>query len=176
MTDLDKYKADVDGFFRDNSPKVFGNYTQDHANYVIHKLLESAENSMVLLSGKYPCDFYDELCKDFESAVERIARSHGTVRIITADGTINEKLLQFAEKHKEVVEYRPAKYNGEVPISHFMVVDGKRYRLERPHEVVDNAPDPVNAEVCCNGKDKADELISFFDSVWKVLNPAEGKK
>ena len=177
MTEFEKYQKDVDKFFRDDSPKIFGNYTQEHASYVIHKLLESAEKDIVLLSGKYPCDFYKEdLEEDFERAIKRIDAAGGVVRVITADGQVSEQLQTLVQTLGKTLEYRPAEYKGDKPISHFMVVDGKRYRLEHPHAVAENTPESVAAEVCCNGEDKAKDLLSFFDSVWHILGDSETSK
>lgn len=52
-------------------------------------------------------------------------------------------------------------------VQHYMVVDGKRYRLESEHD--NPVPDTVHAEVCCNGKAKSALLSGMFNSVWNRL-------
>lgn len=170
----EKYRTEVDSYLRDDSPVIFGNYSKAHAEYVTEAFLRSATESIVILSGRFPEDFY---CKDVErelcSAINRLP--NGRIRIVTLGDSKSSLLERLAQGSNGTLEYRPGRYTGEEPLEHFMVVDGKRYRLEKPHPPIDSStPDGVEAEICCNGTRKAKELLGFFDKAWAILAPRQG--
>jgi len=167
----EKYNAKVEEYILTDSPVVFGNYDSDHAKCVIKSFLCHAKKSILLLSGTFPEDFYGEnIVNELRAAKKRIS---GDIRVITLDGKISPVLKKLCDA--EEIEYRAGLYTGD-EISHFMVVDGKRYRLEAPHEATeDETPEIVKAEVCCNGVKKASELIAFFEKAWRLLAPTQGR-
>ena len=177
-----RYNAMVDQYIKDDSPVVFGNFTASHASHIITRFLESAQISVAVLSGSFADAFYDGLAIEFllEQTARRISNNNGQIRIITASGSSCDRLTLLCNKinaslqrtGNPVIQYVPAKYSGTNPLKHFMVVDAKRYRLEEPHSSNGNQiPDYVKAEVCCNGRKKASELLESFDAIWRVLVP-----
>lgn len=170
----EEYRNTVAEYIRDDSPKIFGNYSRAHAACVTSAFLNAAQRSVVILSGSFPHDFYfdENIGNELRCAIERVAGNGGKVRIITVDGKKNETLSALAEESKGVFEYRAGHYSGN-DLAHFMVVDGKRYRLEAVHDKNEKTPEVVRAEVCCNGVKKADELLSFFNAAWCILTPRE---
>lgn len=166
-----EYKNMVDLFLKNDSTEVFGNFTPAHAGYITAKFIESAQSSIELLSGHFPNGFYGNVKEELKKAAERLAKCGGKIRIITADGIESEDLLDMANdpKLKNNFEYISATYSGKESLNHFLIVDGKRYRLEAPHEKSDDTPMRVQAEVCCNGKEKAQKLRGYFDIIWKIL-------
>lgn len=172
------YNEMVDDYLRTDSPEVFGNFSPEHAKYIITRFLRSAEYSVEIMSGSFADMFYDKetvlplLC----GAARRIYRNGGMIRIMTVNGRTSAYLRELvgrvaAEHPNPVIEYRPASYSGPDKLSHFMVVDGKRYRLEAPHDLsgAGEIPEIVKAEVCCNGVEKSGVLIDFFNDAWNSL-------
>lgn len=58
--------------------------------------------------------------------------------------------------------YKPESDGSD--INHFLVVDAKRYRLGAVHEKSEKTPECVHAEVCCNRRKKASELVNYFNN------------
>lgn len=165
----EEYCRKVDEYIATDSPVVFGNYSQAHAACVIQKFLESAKDSVVILSGDFPGDFYQNgILEAIKSAAERL-KDKKKVRIITLNGNTDSKLNAL---HQTGLEYRVGRLRDEnKPVSHFMVVDDKRYRLEYPHSRINSEISPVKAEICCNDTERSLLLTSFFSSVWNKLTP-----
>ena len=179
-----RYNAMVDQYIKDDSPVVFGNFTASHASHIITRFLESAQISVAVLSGSFADAFYDGLAIEFllQQTAGRLSSNNGHIRIITTSGSYLTHLVELcdrinaafpARKDNPVIQYIPALYSGKNPLKHFMVVDAKRYRLEEPHPSNgDQIPDYVKAEVCCNGRKKASELLESFETIWRVLRPS----
>lgn len=181
-----RYNAMVDQYIKDDSPVVFGNFTASHASHIITRFLESAQISVAVLSGSFADAFYDGLAIEFllEQTARRLSNNNGLIRIITASGTRCNRLTELCNKinnalqrdKEPIIQYIPARYSGKHPLKHFMVVDAKRYRLEEPHPCNGSQiPKYVKAEVCCNGRKKASELLESFDTIWDVITPPETK-
>jgi len=177
-TDTD-YNKIVDEYLSTNSTKVLGNYLPEHARYIISSFIKNANYSIDILSGECNDIFYDnnKIWQILKNSAKKIAQNNGYIRIITADGVVCKKLKSIideinSENKKVFAYYRPALYEGKKKLNHFLIVDEMRYRLEDVHEKKHNGiPDVVKAEVCCNGTKKAEELKSFFDGIWKFLEP-----
>lgn len=179
-----RYNAMVDQYIKDDSPVVFGNFTASHASHIITRFLETAQISVAVLSGNFADAFYDGLAIEFllEQTARRLSNNNGHIRIITTSGSCSNRLVGLCDRinaalparnNDPVIQYIPARYSGKNPLKHFMVVDAKRYRLEEPHSSKGNQiPDYVKAEVCCNGRKKASELLESFDAIWCVLAPS----
>ena len=163
-SEIEKYRKEIRGYLEDDSAAIFGNYTKEHAACVTELFIESAQSSIEILSGCFPEEFYDTkgLCELLQDAKDRRGVE---IRVITLCDETSEKLLQLANMGK--IEYRPARASKE-PVSHFMIVDNKRYRLEMPHG---ENPKYVKAEVCCNGSKKANALLKCFNDAWESLRP-----
>lgn len=177
-----RYNAMVDQYIKDDSPVVFGNFTASHASHIITRFLESAQMSVAVLSGSFADAFYDGLAIEIllEQTARRLSANNGHIRIITSSGSSCNRLMALCNRinaalqreDNPVIQYIPARYSGTKPLKHFMVVDAKRYRLEEPHPSNGiQIPEYVKAEVCCNGRKKASELLESFEAIWKVIAP-----
>ncbi|WP_337746792.1 hypothetical protein [Victivallis vadensis] len=162
--ELTEYRKGVETYLKEDSPVIFGNYTKEHAACVVELFTRSARKNIDLLSGCYPSSFYGNITELLQAAANRDVK----VRIITLCNRVDERLNSL-DRNNSNIEYRPGRLIGDKPVSHFMVVDGKRYRLEAPHQESD--PETVKAEICCNGVKKASELEDLFNAVWGILKP-----
>ena len=174
--DRENYNAMVDKYLSDDSSIVFNNFSPEHASHIITRFLESAQNSVEVLSGNFADDFYDNLALTFllQQTSMRLKNNDGKIRVITTSGKRNKTLTGLA--NNGIIEYIPALYKHESDgsdINHFLVVDAKRYRLEAVHEKSEKTPECVHAEVCCNGRKKASGLVNYFNLVWTALRPKE---
>lgn len=173
------YNEMVDTFLKNDSTEVFGNFSPEHAKYIIIKFLESARKSVDILSGSFSDAFYDGngIFSVLKHVAKKLSEVDGKIRIITVNGEVNEKLNSIVEEintelNRNVISYIPTCYKGKGPLKHFLVIDGKRYRLESEHKTIPEGqlPESVKAEVCCNGEEKASALISFFDNVYRIVS------
>lgn len=174
------YEEMVNTYLKDNSTEVFGNFSSEHAGFIIASFLESAENSVDIFSGTFADAFYSAKGIDalLIQTARRLQKNNGRIRIITISGEKSD-LLNKLEKEindPKSFSYISAKFKGAPEPNHFMIVDNMRYRLEAPHPPFDETSNCIHAEVCCNGKAKAAELTHFFDRAWKVLEDKAKEK
>jgi hypothetical protein len=170
------YEEMVTSLLKANSPVVFGNIDAEHAKFIIRSFIDSAKESIEILSGSFCSEFYFDtgLLNYFENSAKKI-NGENRIRIITMnnvdDKNINDKINQInKDVGKKVISYISCQYDGVEPIKHFMVVDGKRYREEEPHENFgNNIPDKVKASVCCNDPEKSLRLTTLFNVLWSSL-------
>jgi len=173
--DLAEYQRQLYELLYSDSDEIFANYSQDHAQIIIRAFLDAAENTIAFLSGDFGSGIYRK--GDIHDAVVNAVRRGVNVRVISLgheDGS-NECLKQLAQQLDNAADnsvkgrfdYRMGAVRPGAQVQHFMVVDGKRYRIEEAHEMP--APDSVHAEVCCNGKAKAALLSNMFNAVWNRL-------
>lgn len=177
---IHEYDQMVKEFIEKDSPVKFCNLTKEHAKFIIKAFIDSAKESIEILSGACFGEFYKE--NDFYDSLKHAASQickPGKIRIIT----IGDDKSESAREHFEginreigcrVIDFMPCKYKNPDkpdPLSHFIVVDRKRYRKEEPHTPV-GTPETVKAEVCCNDKDTAGMLSNTFDVVWKTISTA----
>ena len=172
-----EYSEMLDRYLAEDSTEIFGNFSAGHAAEIITKFLNAAEYSVEFLSGNFAESFYDNIViKDLlKQTAIKLKKTSGKIRIITTDG-VSKTLRKIIEELKKEfcidnIEYRACIYSGNEKLKHFMVVDSKRYRLEEAHDNFADSPTCVKAEVCCNGRVKAGELLSFFDMAWYALRP-----
>lgn len=174
------YKEMVETYLKTNSTEIFGNFSKDHAAFIVTSFLESAENSVDIFSGSFADAFYSVQGMDvlLLQTAKRLQKNKGRVRIITISGGKNLLLNRLEKEVNDLscFAYIPAKFTGTTELNHFMIVDNMRYRLEAPHQPFREDSDCIHAEVCCNGKAKAAELTHFFDRVWKRLKDQAEKK
>lgn len=172
-----EYRAQVRAWIATDSPVIFGNYSTTHAACVVEEFAKSAEKSIVLMSGAFSHEFYGN--NVFNAFVDATMRGV-SIRIITSDDTKavdieNLRALSDASA-KGKVSFFVARYSGKESPTHFMVVDRKRYRLERGTHTPTEDPPLVQAEVCCNGVARASKLEDFFNLVWARLEVQCDKK
>ena len=165
-----EYRAQVRAWIATGSPVIFGNYSTAHAACVVEEFAKCAQSKIDLMTGSFSSSFY---CGAILSAFADAARRGVKIRIITSDPTAkcdNLEALVNDVKTGIKPDYFIARYNGKEPASHFMVVDGKRYRLERGIHSPNEEDRPiVQAEVCCYGVERARYLEDFFELVWNRL-------
>ncbi len=173
------YAEMVDYNIEHDSTEVFGNFSTEHASHIVTRFLENAKKTIIVLSGSFvDVTPTQGMCALLRQTALRLKENNGSIRIITADGNKNSDIEKICSeiKNKDSFDYIPAKYAGHIPLKHFMVVDEKMYRLENAHEKNIAEGADVHAEVCCNGKEKAAQLIEFFDHVWNILDHSRSKQ
>lgn len=177
ITPMNTYDGMVKDLIKTNSPLVFENVSTEHAKFIIRSFVNSAKQSIELLSGSFCNQFYTGM--DFYNYIEKAAQrinSSQKIRIITMKDADYQNITKKFKVINEnigcdVISYIPCKHVGKELIKHFMVVDDKRYREEEPHQGFgEEIPEKVKASVCCNGVKKARELISGFNALWDMLN------
>ena len=172
--DFEQYKKVVLEYLATDAATIFGNFTRAHAEFVINSFLDDVQSDLVILSGSFPNDLYFSANEKFVNAVRRVNHNGGKIRVITLNNQFPsiKKLDELCREFPGTLSHYAANYSGNEPISHFMVVDKKRYRLEAPHAPVTTQEESKadrRAEVCCNGPVKVRELLTFFDLVWSHL-------
>ena len=177
---MDKEYMDmVDERLRTNSPEIFGNFSAEHAGYIIAQFIKNAQKSIEILSGNFSDAFYDGISVKtlLKEAAKRIKENGGRIRVITVNGKVCQKLTELSQEinkdAEKTMEYIAAKCANPDAVNHFMIVDGFRYRLEEPHQAYEagKIPEYVKAEVCCNGPQKAGNLLRTFNAAWTLLEP-----
>ena len=176
------YREMVDEKLSTNSSEIFGNFSPEHAGYIIAQFISKAQRSIEILSGSFADTFYEGIDIEplLKQAADRLQSNNGQIRIITINGERCNKLEAIANRingeNRQVIAYIPAQCNDPDKVNHFMVVDDRLYRLEELHEVKPEGqtPECVKAEVCCNGPQKAAALRNRFDTVWnQISSPQE---
>lgn len=185
MSDLD-YNAKVDKRIRDHSPETFGNFTRENAKYIIPTFIKSARQSVEILSGSIPDGFYSDAAEEGHTSIfdalrlaaDGIADANPayprpSIRILTLDGEKRDGVERVAaeinKKHAGIIKVIQARYTGGMKMKHFLVVDREKYRLEEYHEPFSEPPEVLKAEVCCNGPEKAGQMVRLFNALWEKV-------
>ena len=170
--EFEAYKNNVNYFIETNSPLIFGNYSQEHAFFIIQRFVSIAKKTIILLSGSLYSDFYNKMIQGtFEDAAQRLKRDNqeSSIRILTLDGKKDppDWISNIKEKDGKTLEYRTLS-SELTKIYHFLIIDGMRYRLEEPHDKLNEQKKPyiIKAEVCCNDKLKSRRLTDYFEELW----------
>jgi len=168
---LEEYQAQLNRLILEDSPAIFANHSRRHARCIIRTFLSGAQKSANILAGDFGNDFYQY--PDIREAILKAVDNGCHVRVISL-GTQEQSKAYIEDLEKEannghrngffVVKF--ARVRPGARVKHYMVIDGKRYRLEDYH---DEGSSTVRAEVCCNGKVKADTMTRSFDSIWDRL-------
>ena len=173
-----EYTDMVAKFIKEDSNIEFGNLTTAHAANICRQFITAAQHDIEIFSGSMKEIFYSTngIFDVLEQTAARIKKT-GAIRIITINAntedaqSLKAKFDQINKNNScDIIEYRPAKFDGnELDLSHFMLVDGKRYRIEKPHERFESMPDEVKASVCCNNPKVVQEKQVFFNYIWDLL-------
>lgn len=166
------YVKIVDAHAKGKSSFVFGNSSLSHASYITYKMLECAENEVLILSGRL-CELFFENIKGFLASC---AKTITNIKIITIQEDKQEnidKIKKYVKetnentKTKKVIEYLPLQNKGQPEnFQHFYVIDGKAWRKEDPHgEIKDK--DDIHADVCFNDALQGRILVDFFRKIWE---------
>lgn len=168
---LEEYQAKINKLILEDSPAIFANHSRRHARCIIRTFLSGARESVDILAGDFGNDFYQY--PDIRASVLQAVDNGSKVRVISL-GT-QEKSRAFirglaneandgSRKGSFLVKF--ARVRPGTQVKHYMIIDGKRYRLEDYH---DEGSNTVRAEVCCNGKVKAATMTRAFNAVWSRL-------
>lgn len=160
-----KYRRRLNELLDKDSPALFGNYSRDHADCIAAAFLRRARDSASILSGDFAAVLRNspEVLNALNDALARGV----VVRAVTLSGTLEDVTVLLDKNVREKLQCRVGRAAPGSTPQHYMVVDGKRYRLEAPHAMP--APPSVHAECCCNGPAKASFLRAAFDGVWTKL-------
>ena len=169
--DIGEYQAELTKLMLAESPAIFANYSRAHARCIIRTFFESARNSVSVLAGDFGNAFYQQ--PDIRDALRRAVMNGAHVRIISlcTDESSMNAVIQFQDELNKLrngsVEVRFGVVRSGAQVTHYMVIDDRRYRLEEVHS--DGEDSPVHAEAGCNGPGKAAALNVSFNNVWSRL-------
>lgn len=173
--DLVEYQRELYEMLYSDSDAIFSNYSQAHAQIIIRAFLDAADNTIIFLSGDFGSGIY-KTGEVHDSVINAVKRGVNVRVISLGQNDGSEECLRNLQASlnpecdnsiRGRFDYRMGAVRPGSQVQHFMVVDGKRYRLEEEH--VMPVPDSVHAEVCCNGKAKAAMLSNVFNTVWNKL-------
>lgn len=162
MSDIELYKNSALNLLHKKSNKIFSACSTDESDVVIELLIEHSENSLIVFTDNL---FSDELNKKLFCCIEKIHKNNGIVRIVIINppkdnNSIQDLFSPLLKKFKGTLKCRYANYDTKKPLPYFIISDKKRYKLENVHF------SKIASEVCFNGEDKANKLLSFFENIW----------
>lgn len=170
MTDIEKYQSELDKLIAEDATAIFGNYTQDHAVCIFRTFIRNAKHSILLLTGDFAQGIF--LMPDIRSALLSAIQRGVTLRVISLNPGTQEEMERFrtliVPSSAGSYDYVIGRVREGVTVHHYLVVDGKAYRYEAPHQEMH--PMQVHAEVCCNGVEGASVLARRFESLWLRLH------
>ena len=98
---MDKtYRDMVDEKLNTNSSEIFGNFSPEHAGYIIAQFISKAKCSIEILSGSFADTFYEGIDIEplLKQAADRLHANGGQIRIITINGERCNKLEAIANR------------------------------------------------------------------------------
>ena len=154
------------------SPIRIPNRTLHSAVFVIRELLNYARSSIDIVTGELPNMIFDNFSDILEAKAKRGVRS----RLLVWDEQPVEENCHALSAAKRVPEIE-VKFKGDriggADLPHFLVCDNRAYRIETPHDYDRFSPSAneedmaVQAEVCFNDPDVANQLRTIFAKVWQ---------
>lgn len=179
--ELVEYQKKLNYLLYSDSEAVFANYSQNHARCIFRTFIDAALDSIIFLSGDFGQGVFQE--ESIKNALVAAVKRGVKIRVISLSGNeVSLKNLKLLEGSVNSIpnekncggyfRYRIGTVRGGARVQHFMVVDGKRYRLEEYHEAP--VPDNIHAEVCCNNKMSANAMSAMFNIVWGRLEGDRG--
>jgi hypothetical protein len=134
-------------------------------------MLASAGKHIVWLSGGSADGFLAELSSAFESALSRIQKAGGSVRLVLLCNQMPPILIPMLKKYSAL---KVALAKSEKPLQHFIVCDSKAVRVEEVHGDLsdESLASDVKATVYFNNPTKASFWEVFFNAVWTNVHPA----
>ena len=167
METFENYKDSAIWYLKHDSKTMFKTYTKEQSIFIIELFFKYAISDIIILSGIFPEYLYmNNETGLLKEVINRFKFISGKIRIITLNN-INKNLEDLAKSTNGILEYRKAYIENEkIEIPHFMVVDGKRYRLEDIHEM---NPQNLVSQICCNDIIIAKQLTEYFNSLWEKL-------
>ncbi len=165
--ELDRYAKSVRDKIRNQAGGLFQNNSPLHASIIIREFLDAAEKTVCLFCGKLSESVYGALQVFFSSAIERNVR----VRVITESSYEETGAKNLAEYLKSKDSLRCLAWKKEDSLPHFLLVDGRMYRLEVKQE-------QKEALVCAAAdkesgtKETARVMAQAFEKLWKENSAA----
>jgi hypothetical protein len=109
----------------------FENDSYLDALYLTGVMFNRSQNSIRLFTGSNGDGFLKVLSQSFESALERIKKANGSVKIILLTSELPIWLDDLKRKYQSTLDIVLAK--AIAPVKHFILCDSKMARLEEPH-------------------------------------------
>jgi hypothetical protein len=146
--------------FREKKESVrFTNSGKDHAQIVVKELIESANGSVHLYSGKFDETFYSTIEPSLTAAIARISGEFSVIvdtGVCLRQNSLFDRLLSTSPKGK--LRFFERTISGNRPGNHFLVVDDEAYRFE--------TDDALCKAVCnFNEPEIAIRLVGSFNEV-----------
>lgn len=157
---LTEYRNSLRSRIANKNSDLFENPSPAHARIVIDEFLRAAKESVYIYCGQLSSLIYGELVPSFQNLLERGIK----VQVIIEKEKAETEAIAAMLCEKNAIKQSKMASVGDIP--HFILVDGKRYRMELND-------DKKSALVCAevaeeNGtKATADAMSGFFTRVWK---------
>jgi len=167
----EEYIKMVENFANSDSDIVFGNNSLDHAVVIAKNMFKKANSDIEILSGTLDEMYFSQIEPSLKEVAERLKlKDEGVIKIITVQEEFPEKLKKKFENMnleigKDVFKYLPLLNPGKPEdVTHFYVIDGKRWRVEEPHGEIREGK--VKAQVCFNDEHAGENFHKYFDDLW----------
>lgn len=168
-----EYKKIVEEAAKNNSNFDIPNSTIGHAVFLSNVLVSYAHENIKILTGELSSPYYDKVKETLASAAERFrsARKGEQIHIIIweKDAKQNEGFEELLKKYGDIIKMKNAKKPFSDKMSHFLVSDCKRYRLENPHTKEELENGEVTATANFGNPETAKNLNSIFDELWNDI-------
>lgn len=154
--DLEFYAEDIRRRIQDNDCEVFRNKSALHASIILREFIKSARDTVFVFCGHLNKHVYEHLLEDFQTAIQKEV----DIKVITESETPDS--VKLAQLLREKDRYRSVKQDLKIP--HFVIVDGKRYRIE-----TDEAEKTALVCACvCTEEQKKRALVmnKLFQAMW----------
>jgi len=168
-----EYQVIVNACAQYDIPIEIPNRHIDHAAVLENNIFRRSVRNVDVLTGNIPELFFEKISAKLDLALSRGVK----VRMIVVNGgpccdgveTIKSKYPNF-----QVLAIKPQmRPTVQKEMEHFVVSDGKRYRLEEHHDPnKDFSVDPeINAVACFNDPEAAKSLHEAFDALISSCEP-----
>ena len=154
--DLELYAEDIRRRIQDNDCEVFRNKSALHASIILREFIKSAKDTVFIFCGHLNKFVYEHLFDVFQTAIQKGVN----IKVITESDTPDS--VKLAQLLREKDRYRSVRQDMKIP--HFVIVDGKRYRME-----TDEAEKTALVCACvCTEEQKKRALVmnKLFQAMW----------
>ena len=173
---IDKIDEEYRGIVEDAEAKDMDleipNSTLAHAIFLSKKIIKKTEKELHILTGELTELFYNYIQDDIKEVAEKFRKNRaGHIQIIIwdRDASRNLKFEEFLEEYSDVATMKKASKDTTNRISHFLVSDAKRYRLEDFHTKDDLENYKVHGTANFCDPDKSGVLNDFFVDTWNTI-------
>ena len=158
-----------------NLDLTFKNHSYYDALLLSMAMINHAQKSFYMFISDGVEDFICQMESEFRTMLERFKKNNGIAKIlILSTEKASFKLFDdIACDFKSVFSYHvvPIARENVKDYRHFTIADGKMYRIEEPHEIIneDSSADSIRAEVSFDNEYVVTYLEEVFDNYWKVV-------